>query len=111
MRYNLFHVHKRPRICGGKNALTFKDGNDGNVMFVGSENRLRSDLAIHDTALVRTFVPFLCRQFVVKQGSDLFTEHLTGWHQRSLMVRGMEGRRISGKFSFGHTFYTSRTIL
>ena len=111
MRYNLFHVHKRPRICGGKNALTFKDGNDGNVMFVGSENRLRNDLAIHDTALVRTFVPFLCRQFVVKQGSGLFTEHLTGWHQRSSMVSGMEGRRMSGKFSFGHTFYTSRTIL
>ena len=25
---------------GGKNALTFKDGNDGNVMFVGSINGL-----------------------------------------------------------------------
>ena len=102
--------------CGGKNALTFKprafkDGNDGNVMFVGSISGLKNDLAIHDTALVRTFGPFLCRQFVVKQGSDLFMEHLTGWHQRSLMVRGMEGRRISGKFSFGPTFYTSRTIL
>ena len=89
----------------------FKDGNDGNVMFVGSINGLKNDLAIHDTALVRASVPFLGRQFVVKQGSDLFMEHLTGWHQRSLMVRGMEGRRISGMFSFGHTFYTSRTIL
>lgn len=108
MRYNLFHVHKRPRIYEGKNALTFRDGN---VMFVGSINELKNDLAIHVTALVRTFVPFLCRPFVVKQGSDLFMEHLTGWHQRSLMVRGMEGRRISGKFSFGHTFYTPRTIL
>ena len=100
------------RGFGKKNALTFKDRNDGNVMFVGSINGPKNDLAIHDTALVRAFVPFLCRQFVVKQeGSDLFMEHLTGWHQRSLMVRGMEGRRISGKFSFGHTFYTSRTIL
>ena len=98
-------------FLGEKNALTLKDGNDGNVMFVGSENRLRNDLAIHGTALGRTFAPFLCRQFVVKQGSDLFMEHLTGWHPRSLMVRGMEERRISGKFSFGHTFYTSRTIL
>ena len=25
---------------GGENALTFKDGNDGNVMFVGSINGL-----------------------------------------------------------------------
>ena len=40
VRCNLFHVHKRPRIWGGENALTFKDGNDGNVMFVGSINGL-----------------------------------------------------------------------
>ena len=28
------------REFGGKNALTFEDGNDGNVMFVGSINGL-----------------------------------------------------------------------
>ena len=28
------------REFGGKHALTFKDGNDGNVMFVGSINGL-----------------------------------------------------------------------
>ena len=107
-----FFMYISVREFGRKNALTFKDGNDGNVMFVGSIKWALKWLSYTWHCFSNGFCSFFfCRQFVVKQGSDLFMEHLTGWHPRSLMARGMEERRISGKFSFGHTFYTSRTIL